>query len=249
MANMLDLDFIQRWVKISKEELMERLVKDAVGLQKEAEENKKAAVIKERQEDPEYDISFVKDFFIQYGYLSRYFTDEEILAACQRNMAKSDLTEKAYARGHRDTYYGHYRFVGYTTHIFKEFRGNWEREVKDDASIFLVPNKYQNVCGAAAVVEMLLLQRCPWLTEYTVKIYDVNEHNDWIYIENPEKNAGYSASSLYVPFSALMEKDADKIAETHRKYWREYGTGKYDEAAEKFLAGEFVRDFLEKVRA
>ena len=36
--NYLDLEFIQKWVDISEQELMERLVKDAVGLQKEAEE-------------------------------------------------------------------------------------------------------------------------------------------------------------------------------------------------------------------
>lgn len=40
MAKLLDLDFIKEWVNISDEELMQRLVKDAVGLQKEAEANK-----------------------------------------------------------------------------------------------------------------------------------------------------------------------------------------------------------------
>ena len=32
----IDLDYIKKWMKISDEELMERLVKDAVGLQEEA---------------------------------------------------------------------------------------------------------------------------------------------------------------------------------------------------------------------
>ena len=34
----IDLDYIKKWMKISDEELMERLVKDAVGLQEEARE-------------------------------------------------------------------------------------------------------------------------------------------------------------------------------------------------------------------
>ena len=45
MASLLDLELIKKWVNISDEELMQRLVKDAVGLQKEAEANKRAADI------------------------------------------------------------------------------------------------------------------------------------------------------------------------------------------------------------
>ena len=33
MAKMIDIDFIKKWVDISDEELMQRLVKDALGLQ------------------------------------------------------------------------------------------------------------------------------------------------------------------------------------------------------------------------
>ena len=43
MKKMVDIDFIKEWVDISEEELMQRLVKDAVGLQEEAEKNKKKA--------------------------------------------------------------------------------------------------------------------------------------------------------------------------------------------------------------
>ena len=38
MVKNIDLDYIRKWVDISEEELMQRLVKDAVGLQKEAKE-------------------------------------------------------------------------------------------------------------------------------------------------------------------------------------------------------------------
>ena len=53
MARLLDLELIKKWVNISDEELMQRLVKDAVGLQKEAEANKRAADIAKRKRSEE----------------------------------------------------------------------------------------------------------------------------------------------------------------------------------------------------
>lgn len=44
----IDLDYIKKWMKISDEELMERLVKDAVGLQEEAREREYQAIVEER---------------------------------------------------------------------------------------------------------------------------------------------------------------------------------------------------------
>lgn len=46
MAQLIDIELIKKWVDISEEELMQRLVKDAIGLQKEAEENRNKARIK-----------------------------------------------------------------------------------------------------------------------------------------------------------------------------------------------------------
>lgn len=81
MASLLDLEFIKKWVNISDEELMQRLVKDAVGLQKEAEANKRAADIAKRKADKSYTMDMIKRFFRQYNYLSQYFSDKEIETA------------------------------------------------------------------------------------------------------------------------------------------------------------------------
>ena len=59
----INLDYIRKWVDISEEELMQRLVKDAIGLQKEAKEKEKAEIIKKRKNDSTYNIAFVKKFF------------------------------------------------------------------------------------------------------------------------------------------------------------------------------------------
>lgn len=246
MASLLDLEFIKKWVNISDEELMQRLVKDAVGLQKEAEANKRAADIAERKADTSYTMEMIKRFFRQYNYLSQYFSDEEIENAVKNNMGKRDLTSEQWIHTmSEECSIG--MFLRHEKGKFTESRGSWSRERQDMGSVYLVANQYQNVSGAPDVTRELLLSRCPWIADYKVSIYEVDTRNDWIYFENPEKdNAGYSAASLYVPFSALMEHDSEKVVQTHRDYWHRYNA-KYDEDTEIFLKSDFVKGILEKV--
>ena len=63
MANLLDLEFIKKYVNISDEALMQRLVKDAVGLKKEAEANKRGADIAKRNADSTYTMEMIKRIF------------------------------------------------------------------------------------------------------------------------------------------------------------------------------------------
>lgn len=247
MKKMIDIDFIKEWVDISEEELMQRLVKDAVGLQEEAEKNKKKADVEKRMQDETYDIAFVKKFFHQFAYLNQYFSDEDILAACKRHLEKRDLAKEDRIRGYKDTDTAYYTVVGHGTFSFTEHRGKWEREVRDEGTVILIPNQYQGVV-TSKVTRDLLLQRRPWIKAYDLEIYEIHSENDWIFVKNPDGDAGYTAgTSLYVPFSALMDKDAEKIINTHKKYWHDYGSGKYDEETEKFLSSDFVREFLENV--
>lgn len=245
MANLLDLEFIKKWVNISDEELMQRLVKDAVGLQKEAEANRRAADIAKRKADTSYTMEMIKRFFRQYKYLSQYFSDEEIENAVKNNMGKRDLaTEQWFYTMSEECPVG--IFLRHERGKYTERRGSWSRERQEMGSVYLVANQYQNVSGAPDVTRELLLSRCPWVADYKVSIYEVGIYNDWIYFENPEKNAGYSAASLYVPFSALMEHDSEKIVQTHRDCWHGYNA-KYDEGTEIFLKSDFVKGILEKV--
>ena len=46
--NLIDIELIKQYVDITEEELMMRLVKDAVGLQKEAERNKRRKETEDR---------------------------------------------------------------------------------------------------------------------------------------------------------------------------------------------------------
>ena len=89
-SNLIDIELIKKYVDITEEELMMRLVKDAVGLQKEAEENKHRSEVQERLADPEYR-KYVIMFWKEYDYLKQYFTDDEIIEAAAEFMPKSFL--------------------------------------------------------------------------------------------------------------------------------------------------------------
>lgn len=248
MAKMIDIDFIKKWVNISEDELMQRLVKDAIGLQEEAEKNKKKADVEKRMQDETYDIAFVKKFFHQFAYLNQYFSDEDILAACKRRLEKRDLAREDRIRGYKDNDTNYYTVIGHGTFSFTEHRGSWEREVRDEGTIILIPNMYQG-CVACEVTKDLLLQRCPWIKSYSLEVYEIDYGNDWIFVKSSDENTKYATKSLYVPFSALMDKDAEKIINTHRKYWHDYGRGKYDAETEKFLSSDFTQNFLKNMRS
>ena len=246
MAKMIDIEFIKKWVDISDEELMQRLVKDALGLQEEARENQRKAIIAERKSDTSYDMEFIKRFFDCYDYLAKYFSDEEIEAAVKNHMGKRDLTEETWTPNMReDLPYG--IFVKHKRGKYTESRGSWTRERECDGTVYLIRNRYQHIHGTSDVIRELLLLRCPWIADYNINIYDVNDRNDWIYFNNPEKNTGYSTTSLYVPFSAIMDHDTDKVVKTHCDYWHDYGNGKYDEQTKEFMNSDFVKILLSHI--
>ena len=98
----IDLEYIKKWTDISEQELMERLVKDAVGLQEEAREREHQAIVEERMQDKTYNTAFMREFFASYNYLHNYFSDKEILTACKHHADKSDMAKEIAVRGHRD---------------------------------------------------------------------------------------------------------------------------------------------------
>ena len=169
----IDLDYIKKWMKISDEELMERLVKDAVGLQEEAREREHQAIVKERMQDKTYNTAFMREFFASYNYLHDYFSDKEILTACKHHADKSDMAKEIAVRGHRDEASLGIRFVKHTRTEFTETSKNgWSRTVMDDGTIVLMTSPYQSRF-AGKVIEELLLQKLPYLKDFTVGVHEI----------------------------------------------------------------------------
>ena len=247
----IDLDYIKKWMKISDEELMERLVKDAVGLQEEAREREYQAIVEERMQDKTYNTAFMREFFASYNYLHNYFSDKEILTACKHHADKSDMAKEIAVRGHRDEASLGIRFVKHARAEFTETSTNgWSRTVMADGTIVLMTSPYQSRF-AGKVVEELLLQKLPYLKDFTVNIHGIyDKKQDLIFIKNPEKAEHNCDVSLYVSAGDLLSrKTGAELLKKHEDYWHDYGNGKYDDATEKFLSGPFVQSFLAAAQA
>lgn len=249
--NLIDIELIKQYVDITEEELMMRLVKDAVGLQKEAERNKRRKETEDRLADPDFR-KYVLMFWCDYKYMSQYFTDDEIVAAAARYMSKSNLSTEIAVLGARPEG----EPIGYCTAIYKsqgyseftEYKGSWARKVRKPATFYIIANSYQ--CESGDVSKYLLMRRLPYLKDcFKIDVYKDFSFNDWIYIGFPEetKDGKVIAHSLYTPISALMGKDAQAIIDCHLKYWHDYGFGKYDAREKEFIERDDVQAFLKKV--
>ena len=248
--NLIDIEFIKKYVDITEEELMMRLVKDAVGLQKEAEEKELRLKIEARLADPTYR-KYVRMFWSEYAYMSKYFTEDEIIAAAARFMSPFGLTSELVIPGHRDSdapMFCPAIFKRYGYSDFEETRGTWTRKVKKPATFYTVASNYQ--CGSSETAKYLLMNRLPYLRDYEkVDVYSHFDQNDWIFIGFPEENEDGKIVMipLYTPISALINKDPQAIVDCHLNYWHSYGNGKYDAREKEFVERDDVQEFLKKV--
>ena len=250
-SNLIDIELIKQYVDITEEELMIRLVKDAVGLQKEAEENKCRKETEAKLADPDFR-KYVLMFWCDYHYMSQYFTDDEIIAAAAHYMSKWNLSKEIAVPGTRPvgeplSYCASiYKRQGYSEFI--EYKGSWERKITKPATFYIVANDYQH--GSDSVSKHLLMTRFPYLKDcFEIKVYKNFDYNDWIFIGFPDKtdDGKVIAHSLYTPISALMNKDTQAIIDCHLNYWHNYGSSKYDTREKEFIERDDVQEFLKKV--
>lgn len=239
----INLDYIKKWIKISDEELMERLVKDAVELRKEARKREHHEAC---MHDPTYNAAFIREFFVNYSFLHDYFSDEEILTACMRHAAASDIVKEVTVRGWQDEASLGDRFVEYTRAKFPECRYGRVYTVEDDATIVLAPNPDQ-YAFAKKIIKELLLKKLPYLKDFAVDFYSgiYKKDDDFIYIRNPEKTKHNCDAGLYISVGDLLShKTGTELLKSHKDYLHKCSNGKCDDATEKFLASPFVQSFL-----
>ena len=117
---------------------------------------------------------------------------------------------------------GHYENKGYyeltknpVSRAFKEYRGDWERDVQKPARQFVVPSPYQS--GENNFLRDCLLMDFPYLKNYGFDCYKFERDTGEFYVKTGEKGV-----SLYVPFKALQEKDPQIIIDRMNTYWKWY---------------------------
>ena len=101
-----------------------------------------------------------------------------------------------------------------THHTFKEYKGEWMREVEKLAREYRVPCNYQ-------LYEKNLLRDCillvnPNMANYTMSIYHLDRPTDDIYVKCDD------GKSLYVPVKAITEKNFSLVVDRHTTYHKGY---------------------------
>jgi hypothetical protein len=101
-----------------------------------------------------------------------------------------------------------------TSHTFKEYKGEWMREVVHLAREYRVPDNYQ-------LHEKDLLRDCillvnPNLANYPMSIYHLDRPTDDIYVKCD------NGKSLYVPVKAITEKNFSLVVDRHTTYHKSY---------------------------
>ena len=101
-----------------------------------------------------------------------------------------------------------------TRHTFKEYKGEWMREVEKLAREYRVPCNYQ-------LYEKNLLRDCillvnPNMANYMMSIYHLDRPTDDIYVECD------NGKSLYVPVKAITEKNFALVVDRHTTYHKGY---------------------------
>ena len=143
---------------------------------------------------------------------------EELFEKAVANYSIKDFSTFEYViyNGGQDNYYakkGYPVLCDRTSHTFKEYKGEWMREVLHLARKYRIPCHYQ-------LHEKDLLRDCillvnPNMANYQMSIYHLDGAKE-IYIKCD------NGKSLYVPVKAIVDKDYSLVEQRMNTYWSSY---------------------------
>lgn len=157
-------------------------------------------------------------------YVRNYSNYEKVFGLDILTKCLEPIEEKAFSTFEyvvrdegQDRYYaskGYPVLCDRTTWTFKEWRGEWSRDVRKTAREYRVPDHYQ--LAEKDLLRACLLEKFPYLKDFSFLTYRLDREDDEIYITCDNKN------SLYAPIRALVEKDFSIIEKRMNDYWKWY---------------------------
>lgn len=174
----------------------------------------------------------MEKYYLYFPKMKELFS-KEVLEKALESLWFTDITTIEKVRENKINYFikQDYEIVSLTPTLEKmeEWRGEWHREYYSKAYRFWVPTGYEHNYGK--YVRKCLELTIPWFNKFTWNVFSINSYNDWIYLVcNPTDDIKVN-TSVYVPVSALLNKDLDKIIQTHTNYFKSY-YGKSEEYKE-----------------
>ncbi len=189
---------------------------------------KKDKIIKRNKmnaKDKEFERLVLK-FFEPLSLLRPWFTDNEIVLAC----ANTGVTESQLCQEHNVPVGNQCSYI----HNAEFIRRSWEsipqydshgRELmerkREQRDVFRIASRYQGLCHGEVFLH-LLYSRYPELSKYGFSAYSMSGSDRDYEI--------YPKNGIYVPFTALMSGDVDRIMFRNREYCKSYNNGRYTEA-------------------
>ena len=143
----------------------------------------------------------------------------DILTKCLDAFGEESFSTFQYVirDGGQDRYYaskGYPVLCDRTSWEFEEWRGEWMRKVRHPAREYRVPDNYQ--LREKDLLRACLLEKFPYLSEFTFPTYHLDRIDDEIYIKCE------NGCSLYTPIRALLENDFSIIDKRMNEYWKWY---------------------------
>ena len=141
---------------------------------------------------------------------------EEALKNAISGFRIKDFATTHYCPVENSAYYEK-RYPRYTakpvSHLYKEYKAEWEREVHKLSYAYIVPDNYQ--LKEKDVFEKALFYTNPELRVLDWSIYHFDREDSDIYLKT-------SSGSVYCPIIALVKNDINAIIKRHTSYHKKY---------------------------
>jgi hypothetical protein len=172
-----------------------------------------------------------KLYIRNYNNLVLFFGEKRVQKMARKFNEISFATTEYVVRGEgQDRYFankGYPVVCDRTSWTFKEYRGEWSRDVQKTARSYRIPSNYQSKEGE--LILACLVDMFPQLKGLEISAYHADSETAEIYIKCE------NGKSLYCPLMAFTKSDYNIIYDRHKKYheWYYGGTGR-----EEYLKAE-----------
>lgn len=137
-------------------------------------------------------------------------------------------------------------FVRKGSFLFKEYKGDYVREVYKSGEEWLIPSQYQGL-RHADIIKQIVAEKWTWLNDnFKYDCYEIRgtgNNIDEFYLKT-SLTSGHN--SLYVPWKAFVRRDINAILERNKKYLKGYTHS--DKAYEALVETPEVKKFLEYLK-
>lgn len=226
----IDIYNLKKFYNLTDDQIKEHTINQLMKMQNDMLADKEKQAFEANKTDKEYK-RIVKKYFEMFDFLSQYWSEDEIVAACAKHMKISDIIEEKAIPCERikvpcETYHQdqNYEYLRTSPEIVPRYTKSGEQLLFGETKtchVYRKAHQYQSVKHGNIVLE-LLYNKYPELREFEFKAYTHSYYDNRPYEIYPDK------INCYTPFDAIMNKDIDSIIKRNEDYCKFYNHGEYN---------------------